>query len=65
MVRTVVLFWISILDEIQGDTGVATQALLAEYHNIFSLEPGQLGCTDLVKHEIRVVDKRVAQPSMW
>ena len=38
---------------------MATQALLAEYHNIFSLEPGQLGCTDLVKHEIRVVDNEL------
>ena len=35
---------------------VAACALLAEYHEIFSLEPGELGCTDLVKHKIRVVD---------
>ena len=28
----------------------------AEYHDIFSLEPRELGCTSLVKHEIRVVD---------
>ena len=35
---------------------VAAWALLAEYHDIFSLEPGELGCTDLVKHGIRVVD---------
>ena len=34
----------------------AAHVLLAEYHDIFSLEPGELGCTDLVKHEIRVVD---------
>ena len=34
----------------------ASHALLAEYHNIFSLEPGELGCTDLAKHKIRVVD---------
>ena len=34
----------------------AAQALLAEYHNIFSLEPGELGGMDLAKHEIRVVD---------
>ena len=34
----------------------AAQALLAKYHGIFSLEPGELGCTDLSKHEIRVVD---------
>ena len=32
-------------------------ALLAEYHDIFSLEPGELDCIDLVKHEIRVVDE--------
>ena len=35
---------------------VATWALLAEYNDIFSLGPGELGCTDLAKHEIRVVD---------
>ena len=34
----------------------ATHHLLAEYHDIFSLESGELGCTSLVKHEIRVVD---------
>ena len=33
---------------------VAAQALLAEYHDIFSLEPGRLGCRDLAKHEIRI-----------
>ena len=31
-------------------------ALLTKYHDIFSLEPGELGCTGLVKHEIRAVD---------
>ena len=31
-------------------------ALLTEYHDIFLLEPGELGCTSLAKHEIRVVD---------
>ena len=30
-------------------------ALLTEYNDIFSLEPGELGCTSLAKHEIRVV----------
>ena len=34
----------------------AAHALLAEHHDIFSSEPGELGCTDLVKHKIRVVD---------
>ena len=35
---------------------VATHTLLAEYHDIFSLEPGELGCNNLAKHKIRVVD---------
>ena len=35
---------------------MAAPTLLAEYHDIFSLEPGELGCTNLAKHEIRVVD---------
>ena len=30
--------------------------MLAQYNDIFSLEPGELGCTDLAKHEIRIVD---------
>ena len=29
---------------------VASHALLAECHDIFPLEPGELGCTDLAKH---------------
>ena len=33
-----------------------THALLAEYHDIFSLEPGELGCTDLAKHKVKVTD---------
>ena len=36
----------------------SSQALLAEYHDIFSLEPGELGCTDITKHEIRVIDDK-------
>ena len=30
--------------------------LLAKYHNIFSLEPVELGCTHSTKHMIRVTD---------
>ena len=37
-------------------TQAATHALLAENHDIFSLDPGELGCTDLAKHEIRVLE---------
>ena len=34
----------------------ATHTLLPEYHDIFSLELGELGCTDLVNHKIKVTD---------
>ena len=44
------------LDKWSDGNKVAAQALLAEYYDIFSLEPGELGCTDLAKHEIRVAD---------
>ena len=29
-------------------------SLLAEYHNVFSLEPHELGCTHLTEHVIKV-----------
>ena len=34
----------------------STQSLLAEYHDIFSLEPSKLGCTHLTEHVIKVTD---------
>ena len=34
---------------------VAACALLADYHDIFSLEHGKLGCIDLAKHKVRDV----------
>ena len=33
-------------------------ALLAEYHDIFSLEPGELGWSHRAKHAIRVFDNK-------
>ena len=36
----------------------SAHALLTEYHDIFSLEPGELDCPSLAKHEIRVVDDK-------
>ena len=32
----------------------SAQSLLAEYHNVFSLEPSELGCTHWTKHVIKV-----------
>ena len=44
------------LDKWSDGNQAVAQSLVAEYHDIFSLEPGELGCADLVKHEIRVID---------
>ena len=34
----------------------STQSLLAEYHDIFSLGPSELGCTHLAEYVIKVTD---------
>ena len=34
----------------------STQWFLAKYHNVFSLEPTELGCTHSTKHVIKVTD---------
>ena len=46
------------LSGLEGWSGAnhsSAHALFTEYHDIFLLEPGELGCTSLLKHEIRVV----------
>ena len=35
-----------------------TLNLLAEYHNIFALEDGEMGCTEAAEHKIKVTDPR-------
>ena len=32
--------------------------LLAEYHNIFALEDGKMGCTEAAEHKIEVTDPK-------
>ena len=32
--------------------------LLAEYHDIFALEDGEMGCTEAAKHKIEVTDSK-------
>ena len=34
----------------------SSQSHLAEYHNVFLLEPSELGCTHSTKHVIKVTD---------
>ena len=35
---------------------VASPSLLAKYHDVFSLEPSELGCTHSPEHVIKVTD---------
>ena len=30
--------------------------LLPEYHDIFALEDGEMGCTEAIEHKIKVID---------
>ena len=34
----------------------SAQWLLAEYHNVFSLDPAELGCTNSTEHIIKLTD---------
>ena len=44
---------------------VSAHTLLTKYHDIFFLESGELGCIDLAKHEIRVVDDEPFKKRFW
>ena len=44
---------------------VATHAFISDYHDIFSLEPGELGCTNLAKHDIRVINDEPFKEWFW
>ena len=48
-----------------GTNHTSAHALLTEYHDVFSLQPGELGCTGLQKHEIRVVDDEPFKERFW
>ena len=50
--------YLSGLEGWSEENQVAAHTLLPEYQDIFPLELGQLGCTDLAKHRIRVVDDK-------
>ena len=44
------------LDRLPLELADATCWLLAEYHNVFSLDPVELGCTHSTEHTIKVTD---------
>ena len=47
---------LSELERWSGANHTSADALLTEFHAIFSLQPGELRCTSLAKHEIQVID---------
>ena len=44
------------LDKWPVEKAECTHELLREYHDVFSLEDNELGCTSQVKHSIKVTD---------
>ena len=44
------------LDSWAPELGEKACQLLAEYHNVFSLDPAELGCTHSTEHTIKVTD---------
>ena len=53
------------LEGCSGANCISVHVLLTEYHNILSLEPGELGCTSLAKHDIWVVDDEPFKERFW
>ena len=47
---------LSSLESWPAELAAAAQSLLAEYHNVFSLEPSELVCTHSTTHVIKVTD---------
>ena len=47
---------LSRLESLAPELVGAARSLLAEYHNVFSLEPGGLGCTHSMTHTFKVTD---------
>ena len=47
---------LSSLDSWAPKLAETAHQLLAEYHNVFSLDPAELGCTHSTKHTIKVTD---------
>ena len=48
-----------------GANCTSAHSLLTEYHDIFLLEPRELGSTSLVKHETKVVDDEPFKERFW
>ena len=52
------------LDSWTPELADAACQLLAKYHNVFSLDPAELGCTHSVEHIIKVTDDTLLRNSL-
>ena len=48
--------WLDKLKEWPPELALKLERMLMEHHNIFSLEPNEIGCTDAAKHIIELLD---------
>ena len=48
--------WLDKLKEWPPELALKFKRMLMEHHNIFSLEPNEIGCTDAAKHVIELLD---------
>ena len=48
--------WLDKLKEWPPELALKFERMLMEHHNIFSLEPNEIGCTDAAKHVIELLD---------
>ena len=44
---------------------MSAHALLIKYHDVLLLEPGELGCMSLKKHEIQAVNDEPFKQRFW
>ena len=49
------------LDSWTEENKERTPNLLAEYHDIFALEDGEMGCTEAAKYKIEVTDQSLSR----
>ena len=54
-------FELSGLESLTEENKERALNLLAEYHDLFALEDGEMGCTEAAKHKIKVTDQKPFQ----
>ena len=53
------------LKEWPPDLARKAVALLLEFHNVFSLEPNEIGCTDATEYVIELMKDKLFKERFW